>query len=161
MQVLKDVILDLAIVAVLAAFIELLLPEDKMRYPVKLIFGLYFMALLINPVLSLFNKTDLSDLDFREMDITIEAREPTADEQGQVFSLAEASLAAEIAQRCHAMYEDGQFEVTVKLGDSDVESIQVAVRGTAPPLDDIVSFIAATYGVEKSKIAVTVQEEED
>lgn len=159
MELIRAMVRDLAIIAIIAAFIELFLPGEKMRYPVKLIFGLYFMAILVNPILSLFNNTHLTELDFRDMEINIEAREPQIDESGDILSLAETSLGQEMAAKCHALYEDCKFEVTVRLGESDIDQVTVKVRGLSPPLEAIREYLASTYGVEKSKIDFVLEEE--
>ncbi len=39
MEILKEMVKDLAIIGLLAAFIELLVPEGRTKYPVRMIFA--------------------------------------------------------------------------------------------------------------------------
>ena len=64
MGFLTEMVADLVIVAVVAAFCDMLLPESGVKRSVRLVFGLYFMALMLNPLVTLWTDTDLSAMDF-------------------------------------------------------------------------------------------------
>ena len=162
MELLKAVIRDLTVVAVLCAFIELLLPEGSSRYPVRLIFGLYFVAVLLNPLVGAISDVDLTAPEFElpaGEDITYDAT--TSDEQ--LYAMAAQTLAAEISARCHALYEEHEFTATVTMDEGGVQAIRVqttaAVANEAAMARDIKDELASAYGVERSKITVEAGED--
>ncbi|MDO4542617.1 MAG: stage III sporulation protein AF [Bacillota bacterium] len=158
MAVLQDVIRDFAIVAVLAAFVDMFLPGATKHYSIKLVFGLYFLAVLLNPVVSLFTDVDLAALDFRDLAISDMTAEEAVDDAG-VLAAAASSLASEMEARLGATYEEIGFTVTVDLGSDEVKEVEVLVEAVSPGrervmADNIKNFLAQDYGIEKDKTKV-------
>lgn len=158
MGVLRSVIADIAVVAVLAAFIDMFLPNARNHYGIKLVFGLYFLAILLNPVIDLFTETDFADLDFRELSIS-DTQIAESDLDGSVLEAAADSLNQEIATKLTAKYEDFDFEVKVELTPEEIAAVEVRAAGVNPGRErnisaDIKELLAEDYGVKKRKTEV-------
>ena len=62
MDFLFDLGRELLFVTAAAACLEMILPESTIRRPLRFIFGLWFLALLLNPLISLISDTDLNEI---------------------------------------------------------------------------------------------------
>lgn len=158
METLKNIIGDLAVVGVIAAFLDMLLPEGSSRRGVKLVFGLYFVAILINPLVGFFSHNHFSMPDFSEAAV-VSQEESQGFQDSDLLTRAEDSLAQEIAAKCKALYEKGTFEVSVSLTEQEVNGISIQCQGIDEgkervTTNDIQTFIAKDYGVKKSKVEV-------
>ncbi|QNO16149.1 stage III sporulation protein AF [Alkalicella caledoniensis] len=64
MDVLNSVVRNLVILVIVMTFLEMLLPENKLRNYAKLIFGLMIIATILNPIIVLLS--DLGRIEFTE-----------------------------------------------------------------------------------------------
>ncbi len=158
MGVFTKVIGDIAVVAVFAAFIDMFLPKARQHYGIKLVFGLYFLAILLNPVVGLFTDMDFSTLDFSQL--AIEEGEILPQEaDSSVLEAASQSLSAEIETKLEAVYEEYDFYVMAVLGNDSVESVTAEVSSVEPGRERVVAdkvktILAEDYGIEKRKVEV-------
>ncbi|MEG0874583.1 MAG: stage III sporulation protein AF [Clostridiales bacterium] len=158
MDGLKAVIGDIAIVAVLAGFLDIFLPKNNTNYGVKLVFGLYFLAILLNPVITLFTDTDLANQDFTKLSDN-RSWEQVELEENAILDKAAASLNHEIEVRLGAIYENVKFTTNVAMNTADIEGVKIEVSGITQGkervfADKIKEFIAMEYGVKKNKTEV-------
>lgn len=158
MAVVRSIIGDIALVAVLAAFIDMFLPRAREHYGIKLVFGLYFLAILLNPIVVFFTDADFGDLDFRE--VSLEQYENQDENvEGSVLTEAAASLSLEIEAKLEAVYESVDFTVEMTLSPDEVDKMEIRAEGAEPGRqrvidDEIKTMLAGDYGVERKKIKV-------
>ncbi|GAW94162.1 stage III sporulation protein AF [Calderihabitans maritimus] len=60
MDILRDLVRNLAVIVLLAGFAEMLLPNSDMRRYVKLVMGLFVLITVLNPVVTLLEKQQLN-----------------------------------------------------------------------------------------------------
>lgn len=158
MAVVRSIIGDIALVAVLAAFVDMFLPRAQNHYGIKLVFGLYFLAILLNPIVGFFTEVDFASLDFR--DLSLEQYEVQDENvEGSVLTEAAASLSREIETKLEAVYEDVVFTVDMTLNADEVKKVEVQATGAEPGRqrvidDEIKTMLARDYAVERKKVKV-------
>ncbi len=159
MEILKELIKDLAIIGILAGFIEILVPEGKTKYPIRMIFGLYIIAVMLNPFLVFFHKTDLSALDFSDLEIANIDESSSAEDNEAVLQTAAAEIAADINGKLAAMYEEYTFAATVTLTADGEATAEITVTGAPNSKEvalsgEIKKFIAGEFGLSQRKITI-------
>lgn len=58
MSALKELVRSLAVIIIFTSFIEMLLPNSKMRNYVRLVLGLFVVVIILNPVLAFLGSPD-------------------------------------------------------------------------------------------------------
>lgn len=162
MEILKELVKDLAIIGILAGFIEILVPEGKSKYPIRMIFGLYIIAVMLNPFLTLFHKTDLSSLDFNaiEADTALSGNDSLdSEEQEAVLAEAANNLAADLDNKLAALYEGYSFTTNVSLTASGNTTVEITVTGAENSREvalsgEIKAFVAEELGLNQRHISI-------
>lgn len=159
MDFLTNMVKDLVVIGVLAAFCDIILPESTVKKPVQLVFGLYFMAVMLNPLITLWTGTDLTEIDFSELGEAyaedIDGSVDTAD----VYDEAARQIAADIEGRLEALYDDCDFDAAVTMNQDAFEAVSVVVTGEKNVDETIMTaevkdFLAENYGMEGKIITV-------
>ncbi len=159
MEIIKSLLRDLAIIGILAAFIEILVPEGKTKYPVRMIFGLYIIAIMLNPFLDLFHKTDLSALDFSELEVTEFGEVSWEDEEDTVLEEAALAIAKDVEAKLAAAYEAYTFTATVNLSADGDATVEITVTGVDHSREvflsgEIKALIAKEFEIAQSKTKI-------
>lgn len=159
MDILIAMVKDMAVIAVLASFCEMLLPESDVKKPIHLIFGLYFMILMLNPLVRLWTDVDFSQWDFTEMGAErIEVAAESWREE-DVYEEAAKILASEMEGKLNAAYAPLTFEAEVKMSKEGFRSVAVIVRGGGSAervlRKEIKELFAKEYGVPGDVLTVT------
>lgn len=127
MDFFTNMVKDLVVIGVLAAFCDMILPESTVKKPVQLVFGLYFMAVMLNPLITLWTGTDLTDIDFSRLgEGYVEEIEADA-ETGDVYAEAARQIAADLEGRLEALYDDCSFAATVTMAEAGFQRVAVVV----------------------------------
>ena len=145
---------DLLFVTAAAAALEMILPKSDIRRPLRFIFGLWFLALLLNPLITLVSETDLGEIgrSFGESDFS--AAEESAAESGRssIYREAGERLSAEIEAGLEAVFEE-DFDVEAEIDEGGVVSLRVLTAAAAAAKEtEIRRFLAERYGIPKGKI---------
>ena len=160
MELLFVLIKDLVIIGIVASFCDLLLPESEIRRPVQLIFGLYFMALMLNPLVSLFQDTDLSVIDFESL-AEEKFNEMEYDySEDMVYQEAANTLSQEIEGRLGALYHDDQVTVSIRMNVDGFQKVKVnmssAEQNEAVLVVEIKEFLASEYGIPGNVVSILI-----
>lgn len=160
MDLLSSLIRDLVIIGIIASFCDLLLPQSEIRRPAKLVFGLYFMALMLNPLVSLFQDTDLSAIDFEAlaeenvMEVEVEYSED------MVYREAAETLSQEIEGKLGALYHDNQVLVSIQMNSEGFQKVKVKMSNSVPSdvilIAEIKDFLASEYGIPGNVVSISV-----
>lgn len=67
MDLLNQVVRNLVILVIVMTFLEMLLPDNKLKSTAKLIFGLMIIATLLNPIVVILNGLGRASFDFSEL----------------------------------------------------------------------------------------------
>jgi stage III sporulation protein AF len=59
LELIKDVVREIAIIVLLASFLEMLLPRSNMKRFVQVILGLFILISILNPIASLFSSDEM------------------------------------------------------------------------------------------------------
>ena len=160
MRFLTEMVSDLVIVAVVAAFCDMLLPESGVKRSVQLVFGLYFMALMLNPLVTLWTDTDLSAMDFSSLGNAALLEAETEYDEAAVYREAAAALGAEIEEKLERIYEGGDAEVRLSMTEEGFTEASVTLEGGGfdPRIAaaEICDLLIADYGIPKEVISVRV-----
>ncbi|MGM9567736.1 MAG: stage III sporulation protein AF [Clostridia bacterium] len=161
MSFLTEMVSDLVIVAVVAAFCDMLLPDTGVKRPVQLVFGLYFMALMLNPLVALWTDTDLSAMDFSALgDVALEGAETEYDEAA-VYREAASVLGGEIEEKLERIYEGSEASVFLVMEESGFAEAEVTIKGeiSNPPVvtAEIQDLLVADYGIPKEVIRIRME----
>ena len=153
MGILTEMIADLVIVAVVAAFCEMLLPDTGVKRPVQLVFGLYFMALMLNPLVALWTDTDLSAMDFSTLgSVALEEAETEYDEAA-VYREAASALGREMEEKLERIYEGSDASVRLAMEESGFTEAEVTMKGDfsnpSVAAAEIQDLLIADYGIPK------------
>ncbi len=162
MDFLTNMVKDLVVIGVLAAFCDMILPESTVKKPVQLVFGLYFMAVMLNPLITLWTGTDLTDIDFSQLsEAYVENIEDSA-ETGDVYAEAARQIAADIEGRLEALYDDCDFAAAVTMDQESFQSVSVVVTHRKN-VDEVVmtaeikDLLAENYGMAGKTIKVKIE----
>ena len=159
MDFLTNMVKDLVAIGVLAAFCDMILPESTVKKPVQLVFGLYFMAVMLNPLITLWTGTDLTDIDFSQLSEAYVEDIETNVETGDVYAEAARQIAVDIEGRLEALYAGCDFAAAVTMDQESFQSVSVAVT-TAKNVDETVmtaeikDLLAENYGMAGKTIRV-------
>ena len=162
MELLTVMIRDIVIIGVVASFCEMVLPDSDVKHPVRLVFGLYFMALLINPLIALWTDTDLSAIDFGALaeSETVEAQEFYNEEI--VYAEAARTLETEIEGKLSAAYESCAIGADIQMSEVGFENVQINLRGNVGSKmvasAEITDMLSRDYGIPKDVISVIINE---
>ena len=158
MDFLTVMVRDVVIIGVMASLCEMVLPDNDVKHPVSLVFGLYFMALLINPMVTLFTDTDLSSIDFSALAEaeTLETVELYNEEM--VYQEAANTLETEIEGKLTAVYSGCSVETDIKMTENGFESVLVTMGGVdssrAVMAAEITDMLSRDYGISKDVLTV-------
>ena len=160
MGFLTEMVADLVIVAVVAAFCDMLLPESGVKRSVRLVFGLYFMALMLNPLVTLWTDTDLSAMDFSSLgDAALREAETEYDAEA-VYREAAAALGADIEEELERIYEGSDAEVCLVMKEEGFTEAAVSLKGggSDPRIAaaEICDLLIADYGIPKEVIRIDI-----
>lgn len=161
MSFLTEMVADLVIVAVVAAFCDMLLPDTDVKRPVQLVFGLYFMALMLNPLVTVWTDTDLSAMDFSTLGETTLREAETEYDADAVYREAAATLGAEIEGKLERIYEDSDAVVRLGMEESGFTEATVILKGSVsnPQIvaAEIQDLLTADYGIPKEVIRIQME----
>lgn len=163
MELLSSLIKDLVIIGIIASFCDLLLPRSEMHRPVQLVFGLYFMALMLNPLVALFQDTDLSAIDFETLaEEKIKETEFDYSEE-MVYEEAAETLSQEIEGKLGALYHDDQVSVSILMNAEGFQRVKVKMstsgQSDAVRAAEIKDFLASEYGIPGNIVSFSVGKE--
>jgi stage III sporulation protein AF len=159
MDFLTNMVKDLVVIGVLAAFCDMILPESTVKKPVQLVFGLYFMAVMLNPLITLWTGTDLTDIDFSQLGEEYMVEIDSDVDTDDVFAEAARQIAVDIEGRLVALYDDCTFAVTVTMDQESFQSVVVNVTheknvDETVMTAEIKDILAENYGVGGETITV-------
>ncbi len=156
MDFLFDLGRELLFVTAAAACLEMILPESTIRRPLRFIFGLWFLALLLNPLISLISDTDLNEIarSFGEYDELPIVAEIDAAAGEQVYREAGERLSAEIEAGLKAVFGDEDFDVETEIDAKGVVSLRVRTAAAEERKKEMLRFLAERYGINKEKIEI-------
>ncbi len=186
MKVLSEWIKNIVLVLVLSTFLELLLPSSKMKSYIKVILGLFFVLVIIQPVWQLLGLADyrlflpetvdsfLADADPTGREIEKENRRLALEHYGrvlaqQVESIARAvpeierafaqvtiNEAGEIKNLWLRVHRQGQ-EKKIKIEQIIIDSsLQEAEEKKEAIIDDLQMTLAQLYRLELGDIEIEV-----
>lgn len=161
MNVLTEMVADLVIVAVIASFCEMLLPDTGVKRPVQLVFGLYFMALMLNPLVALVTDTDLSAMDFDSLGEASLREAEAAYDENTVYRQAAADLGADLESLLEQRYEGSDAAVRLAMDEGGFREATVRLKGyggnpqtTAMEIQDL---LIKEYGIPKDVIRIQME----
>lgn len=159
MEFFSAMIRDLVIVAFVASLCELLLPETQSAGSVRLVFGLYFLCLMLSPVMSFVGDVDLDAIDFEALGeaslMEIDAAYKESLSESLVYDEAAAMLEKDIKGRLDAIYDEENVVVEIEMDESGFRSVVVrGVSENAVVVAEIKDFLGAEYGIDRTVIAV-------
>lgn len=161
MESFSVMIRDVVIIGVLASFCEMLLPESDIKHPVRLIFGLYFMALLLGPMVALVTDTDLSALDVNALAETRTMEAPILFEEDMVYAEAADTLEREIEGKLGAVYGDCEPAVEIDMNAEGFSSVTVEITGDIPSENvvaaEIRDLLCADYGIPEDVMKISLE----
>lgn len=161
MTVLMTMIADLVIVAVLASFCDMLLPETGVKRPVQLVFGLYFMALMLNPLVSLWTDNDFSAMDFSSLGEVRLNEAQTEFSEEVVYREAAATVSGEIEMKLERIYEGSSAKVHIVMDESGFIKVSVSVIGGVADeriaTAEIQDLLVEDYGIPKDVLKISIQ----
>lgn len=123
MDVLRDLVRNMAVIVVLASFLELLLPAGSMRGFVRLVMGLFMILTVLNPLLN-FIKADFTFPAFVAPVLTNETGEAIA--KGEIMAKKNQDLALEEYKKSLAQQIKAVAEMK---GSLIVENVTVILHG--------------------------------
>ena len=152
----RELISELAVISVMATVAEILLPETGGNRPVYFVFGLYFIALLLNPLVAFWTETDLTALDFsslaeeRVIAVTEESVMP------EVYAATAQELAAEIEAKLKALFPHSEFEARISMSENGFEQVIIEYDGAfnRDVEGEIINLLATDYGIGTEKILI-------
>jgi stage III sporulation protein AF len=123
MDALRELVRSLAIIIILTSFLELILPNSKMRNYVRLILGLFVIVIILNPILSFLGTADefsaqawVESSQNQGLDkILDQAQEMSANSQRSVLKDYTAKVEQQIAAVVKLTPEISKAEVEVEL----------------------------------------------
>ena len=170
MELLKNMVGDLAIIALIASFMEILVPSGPSRNVVRLVLGLYFLAVMLTPVLSLMGNDDLASLDFSKIEMIDETWGDEWEEQENdtdIYDVAASSIASEIDGRLGAIYEEENYKIdsSVTMNKTEIQNVTVEISGVSSGkervvFDEIKRFLNSEYGISSKHIDIAFKEAE-
>ena len=155
MELLKNMVGDLAIIALIASFMEILVPSGPSRNVVRLVLGLYFLAVMLTPVLSLMGNDDFASLDFSKIEMIDETWGDEWEEQ-------------ENDGRLGGIYEEENYKIdsSVTMNKTEIQNVTVEISGVSSGkervvFDEIKRFLNSEYGISSKHIDIAFKEAED
>lgn len=150
MDVLRDLVRNMAVIVVLASFLELLLPTGSMRGFVRLVMGLFMILTVLNPLLS-FIKADFTFPAFIAPVLTSETGEAIS--KGEIMAKTNQELALEEYKKSLAL----QIKAVAELkGSLIVENVTVSLKGedSGQPTGEIEKVTLAVIPGNRGKDSV-------
>ena len=133
MDVLKEMVRNLAAIIILTSFLEMLLPNTKMKGYTRLILGLFVIVIVLNPVLNFLDSGTGYSIQAwsypsknHELNAILEdAQEITAQSQRSIFNEYRSKVEQQIAALVRLSPEVSRADVEIKIG----EGISLAEEG--------------------------------
>ena len=153
---------DLLFVSAVAACLEMILPESGVRRPLRFIFGLWFLALLLNPLVSLvgdgdFKATGSAFFESEDLFSATAASEETG--RDSIRREAGERLSAEIKTKLEAVFEEEDIDVEAEIDESGIVSLYVTIESEAGEKEkEMRRFLVEQYGVAKENIEIMRKE---
>lgn len=158
MGIFSTMVRDMLIVGIIASFCDFLLPRSNIKRPVQLVFGLYFMALLMNPLVSVWTGTDLSDVDFSDMGETRIAEAEILYDESMVYREAASSLESDIKGKLEAIYQSSEITVDIVMEKNGFCSVDIGMKNSqhndAVMIAEIKEFLASEYGIPSDVVNI-------
>lgn len=155
MNFFSAMIRDLVMIAFIASFCELLLPKSQSKGPVQLVFGLYFLGLMLSPILSFAGGVELSAIDFESLgEASLVEVDPSYDVSA-VYDDAADMLEQDISGRLEAIYRKDDISVEIEMEESGFRWVVVRGMGRdAVVAEEVKELLAAEYGMDRSVVKV-------
>ena len=162
MDFLTNMVKDLVVIGVLAALCDLILPESTVKKPVQLVFGLYFMAVLLNPLITLWTGTDLTDIDFSQLGEAYVQEIDGAVADSDVYAEAAKNIGADIEGKLAALYDGDDFKASIAMDESGFQSARIVVsyKGSVDETvmtAEIKDLLATDYGIEAKIVKISFE----
>lgn len=160
MEILSSLVKDLVIIGIIASFCDLLLPRSDVRRPVQLVFGLYFMALMLNPLVAFFQDIDLSSIDFESLatERIIETEQGYSEEL--IYKEAAETLSDEIEGKISALYHLEQVSVSIQMNNDGFQKVKIKMENSSDfesvYVAEIKDFLAIEYGIPGNVVSVSM-----
>lgn len=151
----RELIRELAVISVIAAFAEMFLPNTAGKRPVYFVFGLYFIALLLNPLVEFWTDTDLSAPDFSALaeERTVSVAADAAQEQA--YKQTAENIADELERKLKVLFPTDDFYIEIVMTAKGYEYVTVNYGGIIADGSEeckIRELAATDYGIGKDEL---------
>lgn len=151
MGIFSAMVRDMLIIGIIASFCDFLLPRSDIKRPVQLVFGLYFMALLMNPLVSIWTGIDLSTVDFSEMGDASVAEVEMQYDESMVYREAASTLETDIKGKLESIYQGFEVTVNIMMEESGFRSVDIVIKDSQNNdmvmVAEIKEYLASEYGI--------------
>jgi len=121
LEILKGLVRSLAAIIILTSFMEMMLPDDKMKHYTRLVLGLFVIITILSPVQKILS--DPSGISFEEWAVPAAGKET----QNILENAKEFSAQSQVlAEREYAARLEQQINALVRLAP-EIESAEVSV----------------------------------
>lgn len=143
LKILKVWLLNIVMVIVFVSFIEILMPNNKMKKYLSLILGFVVMLVILNPLVNMINsKEDLANEFFKisnqlnKEEYTFVSKNIETKQQKQLLSLYKKRLKSDIVNRIENKYEVKVLDVAIDLEDNkekmgEIKGMKVSIMEKA------------------------------
>ncbi len=163
----QELVRDLAVVAVLAAFLDMLLPNGRMRRFARVVTGLFVLLLVISPLLPLVSAEKNWDLDalFAEGEadsagILAAGEALRAEWEAAAADDYAAELAAQLSAELAAREDVAEAETALSFSQLDgvyqIDAVQLRLSGSIPA-ETAQSLAAARLGIDAERVTVELR----
>ncbi|MDX9872098.1 MAG: stage III sporulation protein AF [Clostridia bacterium] len=178
MEVLKELVRGIVLLIILTAFLDMLLPSNKMRPYLKMVMGLFILVSILNPLISaLFQSRDLAALSWKPViagdsetqSIRQAGAELALKNQEQFLATYAGRLEAQMVSLVRIIEGVGEAEVKVELAEArkfgsyaGIKHIRVTLQNeTVPNASAGIRIEPVRIGKEAPATNSVPQREED
>ncbi|WP_432665220.1 stage III sporulation protein AF [Wukongibacter baidiensis] len=154
-EIIKDWITNIVTIIILISFLELLMPDGKIKKYVNLILGFIVMLVILNPILDILNNkgdienevftisSELSKSEYAFVTSNIESRQ-----MDQLSALYKDRIKKDIAYRVESKYDVKVTEVSIEIEDKgkgkigEIKKLEMSVaEKTESSKDDTIPIV--------------------
>jgi len=125
-EILKIWIINIITIIVFISFIEILMPNSKMKKYLNLVLGFIVMLVILNPLINIINsKVDLEDefykisRDLKKEEYVFVSNNIENKQKQQLISLYEDRLKTDVVNRIESKYDVNVLEIDINLEKSE------------------------------------------
>lgn len=174
LDMISEMVRNIAVLVLLALFMELLIPFGELSRFIRLVMGLVLLAAVLNPVLGMLKQEALLP-SFQKEDYSAETaaildrgEELSAQMEEQALGEYEQSTVSQIEALTSLVDGVKSVEASAKIDSQGViQNVSLIVVRSDPSLTEgelktkIIDTISRFYGIEPSKFEVKISEEDE